>query len=48
MRREAGQEGEKRRALHEAGAERVGDRDLPGARRFDEARHAEQRLATQR
>jgi hypothetical protein len=47
MRREPGQERQKRRAFHQAGAERVGDRNLPSASRFNEARDAEQRLTAQ-
>ena len=44
---EAGQEGQQRRRLDQAAAERVGDRDVAGAHRLHEARHAEQRVGAQ-
>ena len=41
------QEGEERRRLDRAGAERIGNRDVAGARRLDEAGHAEDGIRAQ-
>ena len=44
---QAGQKGHERRALHEAGAERVRDGDVAGANGFHETGHAEHGVVAQ-